>query len=58
MDHNGLISISGKYRFNTESLDRMNRMLLSVMEAGGRHAGVTTYGDIHFFEDQEGWEVR
>ena len=58
IDRLGHISIGGKYSFNTHDLDRMNRILLSVMEAGGRHSGLATYGDIHFFEDQEGWKVR
>ena len=58
IDHNGLASISGKYRFDTDNLSKMNSMLLSIVEAGGRVANVVTYGEIHFFEDRIGWEVR
>ena len=58
VDHNGRIEVGGKYRFDVNDLNGMNLILLSVMEAAGRHARVVTYGDIKFFEDQDGWEMR
>lgn len=55
---NGRITISGKYRFESDDIVKMDRILVLMLNTAAEEAGVSISGDVHFSPDLVGWELR